>query len=328
METSPVAAPTLTTPPRPEVLCPELDSIALQFLPFELPPRLEPPSTPIHRIEGHIQNFTPPRSRKSFVPRVCPPTSPVLLSFSPNHSPLSLANKRSNGGSASKQHTSKDKENVPLTSMFDRTQYGSPASRKRALPDEAGAWNTPKKHKGDTGPFAFDSIRIPLIFNYFHHAAVTPMTPNNSGSPVTGIPSQLEDIFITENRASSSTSEVQVSSPCTSRKRKRVLLDCVEVPTLRQVRWQQRRAASFQSVVTPPIRTLRRTRSATRSRSGATLFESPEDQYGRPLKRRCEAKSDTIDDAILVSLREATVAGSGESGISPIFIVFPTQSYR
>lgn len=289
---------------------------------------MEPPSTP---TKAPLLTSTPPRPSKissapaTFLTRpLRSPATPLPSSHravvTPKRTPVSVS--FASRASSSKGRLVEDKENVSphpfIASFTERLALRSPAwstkdtvlGKRRAIDDWQGG-NALKKHKVDPREATFspqtpaigsdDSEDERLIEKTLVNLEVDGFQPLPAST-------HLDDPFTVAPEASTSTTSDITSSKPSPKKRKRVLIDAVEVPTLREIIIKEKAA-------TPDKRVSRRTRSATTKSVGlssvqSSVYESSEESS----RKRSDYRSsdDLFSSSPLRTLEDTDVVGSGQ----------------
>lgn len=210
-----------------------------------------------------------------------------------------------------------DKENMsPVRSVMQRIANSSPSKETATLsvlgqrqPLDDSLDDITKKGRRACGTFIRSSIEFPSV----------------NGD------SDLEDELAVASLLSPSRSSVSnlFSTPVVNgrKKRKRVLMDAVVLPSLEEIRlrWQMHRRASIEqpSVVTTPSKGIRRTRSLPLL-SDAEIDES-DDSRRKRMKLWDDSDSTTVEEQLssspLRALEDIQMAGSDDS----IMLTGPTR---
>ena len=266
------------------------------------PPR--PPSTP---AKAPLLTSTPPR-RKKFSALMLPPRSPATPLPSsqrvttPKRTPPSFA--LASHSLSSNRRLVDDKENMSphpvIASFTERLARRSPAwsmkdtplGKRRAV-DGWQEGSALKKVKADTG----ELLPSPQPITVFgsddseHERLVERSLVHDASSQPLPASVPLDDPFTAEPENLTSAMSSRYSG---ERKRKRVFMDAVEVPTLREILIRERKA-------TPDKRVLRRSRSAT-TRSFGLSFIQP--SVFKSLEKKSSTKASkqySSDDLFLTS---------------------------
>jgi len=299
----------------------------------------DPPSTPIKPIASSSRTSTPPRPHKpSAVFQFFPlhsPASPIPASqhtpTTPKRTPLAGSGNNSGGScsSSNKRRRIENKENESprpvITSVAEGIGIKSPVwmaslvPSKRRLSDEWEEERLSKKGKpnSESSPTAISSdsedersVASSLLVPVDEKSLITNLICANSRS--------------TNHRESTSPS----SSP---KKRKGVFMDAVEVPTLREVYSLQRTPSLDPSCFTfsTPLshRTLRQTRSMTKSSDHSVRFEMQGNGPGRKRRRnsdtlKSESMGDPFSSSPLRALSDSDVLpGTGEDILGLLYVL-------
>jgi hypothetical protein len=289
---------------------------------------MRPPSTP---AKAPLLTSTPPRPSKiSSAPATFlthplrSPATPLPSSqravITPKRMPLSVS--LASRASPSKRRLVEDKENVsphPIIASFtERLALRSPTwstkdtvlGKRRAI-DEWQEGSALKKHKVD--PRNAFSPQIPVIDiddsedERLIEKTLVNLEVEDFQPPPLPASIHLDDPFTVAPEALTSTASDIGSSGPFPKKRKRLLMDAVEVPTLREIIIKEKTA-------TPDKRVFRRTRSATRSFGLSSVQSSVYESLEKSSRKRSDHRSsdELFSTSPLRTLEDIDVVGSGQ----------------